>query len=252
MPQNLDIAVLTDVHGNAFAAEAVIADIRRHQPDLIVNLGDQLWGQADPARALEWQRELGAVEVRGNNDERLTMAADQLPARHRQMQAWLAARIPDPERARLAGLPLTARLVDGAVLAAHGTPRSPWDSLLLEWDGAAVRRRPDAEIEARLDDLSGVQVVLVGHMHREDQRTLDGRLLVNVGAVSWQNDGDPRARWALLQRRGGVWSVQHRRVTYDWAAAAAHVLAHGAGQPEEAALHTHPVTDPVVDASPGL
>lgn len=50
---DLRIAVLSDVHGNAFAAEAVLQDIKRRSPDLTVNLGDQVWGQADPLRALE-------------------------------------------------------------------------------------------------------------------------------------------------------------------------------------------------------
>lgn len=49
---------------------------------------------------------------------------------------------------------------------------------------------------------------------------LDDTLVVNAGAVSQQVDGDPRARWTLLEKRSGRWSVQFRRVEYDWEAAA--------------------------------
>ncbi|MFC6616971.1 metallophosphoesterase family protein [Deinococcus radiophilus] len=131
MSSALRLAVLSDVHGNAFAAEAVIRDIQTHAPDLTVNLGDQVWGQADPLRALELQRSLGAVEVRGNNDELLTFSPAELPPYKQAVGAWLAEHIPLADREHLAALPLRAVLADGEVLASHGTPASPWDSLLL-------------------------------------------------------------------------------------------------------------------------
>lgn len=249
MPPDLTIAALSDVHGNAPAAEAVIADIGRAQPDVIVNLGDQVWGQANPGRALELQRALGAAEVRGNNDERLTLPAERLSPAHARLQAWLAGHLPQSERERLAGLPLTASLADGAVLAAHGTPVSPWDSLLLEWNGSTYVRWSAGEIEDRLgrDLPAGVEVVLVGHTHREDVRAFGDLLLVNVGAVSFQNDGDPRARWTRLTRRRGRWSAESRRVAYDWNGAAAWIRANRPVFEEEVDLHLHPVTDALRD-----
>ena len=82
-----------------------------------------------------------------------------------------------------------------------------------------------------------MEVVLVGHTHSERVVHLDGRLLVNVGPVAWQNDGDPRARWALLRRRTGRWSVEMRRVEYDWHAAAQAVRANEPVYPAEADAH---------------
>lgn len=225
-----------------------MADIHRTRPDVMVNLGDQVWGQADPRRALELQRSLGAVEVRGNNDERLTMPAEKLAPAHVHLQAWLAERLPESERVRLATLPLTASIAEGAVLAAHGTPASPWDSLLLSWNGTTFTRRTDRDILDRLNLSGEVEVVLVGHTHRADERTLQGCLLVNVGAVTFQNDGDPRARWTLLRRRRGVWSAAPRRVPFNWEAAAAWVLANQPVFSGEVDLHVHPVTDTVHDA----
>ncbi|GMA14016.1 metallophosphoesterase [Deinococcus metallilatus] len=227
MPSDLSIAILTDAHGNAFALEAVIQDIRHHSPDVIVNLGDQVWGQADPVGALMLQRALGAVEVRGNNDERLVTPAAELHPQLARLQAWLAEQLPRAELERIATLPTTASLVHGAVLAAHGTPATPWDSLLLSWDGSGYVRRPEHEIRERLNVAAATEVVLVGHMHREDVRSVDGCLLVSVGPVSSQGDGDPRARWALLTRRGGRWQMEARRVEYDWDAAASWEREHG-------------------------
>lgn len=251
MLSDLRIAVLTDTHGNAFALKAVIQDLRRHAPDVIVNLGDQVWRQADPARALADQRALGAVEVRGkvevrgNNDERLVTPAHELHPPHAHLQAWLAERLPRSELERIATLPTTASLADGAVLAAHGTPTTPWDSLLLGWDGTRYVRRPAHEIRERLIVPESTEVVLVGHMHREDVRVIDGRLLVSVGPVSSQGDGDPRARWALLRRHEGRWQVEARRVTYDWDAAARWEREHG--PLEDAVDHVCPPNLPMDD-----
>ena len=64
---------------------------------------------------------------------------------------------------------------------------------------------------------------------------LGDMLIVNAGAVSAQIDGDPRARWTLLERRKGCWSVDFRRVVYDWNTAAEWALEHAPDAEEEAA-----------------
>lgn len=243
MCSDLRLAILTDVHGNAFALDAVVHDIARHAPDLTVNLGDQIWGQADPVRALELQLGLCAVEVRGNNDERLLTPSSSLHPSLLPLQSWLAELLPHAELERIASLPTTASLVDGLVLAAHGTPTTPWDSLLISWDGEGYVQRPSHEIQARLVVEPATQVVLVGHMHREDVREVEGRLLVSVGPVSAQGDGDPRARWTLLEQRAGQWTVEARRVVYDWDAAADWERAYG--PLSEAVNHVSPPQFPM-------
>lgn len=245
MSDQLAIAVLTDVHGNAFAAEAVATEIQKAQPDLIVNLGDQVWGQAKPLEALEIQKSLGAIEIRGNNDERLMMPEAAVPPEKKAIWHWLSTQLPLMERERLANLPTNALLADGAVLATHGTPSSPWDSLLWRWDREFFRHRSDQEIASRLAEYSEPQVILVGHMHRENIRHLAGQLLINVGPVAHQNDGDPRARWTLLQRRAGQWSVKMNRTDYDWNAPAQWIKTNPVADPLEADLHDQPRHDPV-------
>lgn len=228
MLDDLCVAVFTDVHGNGFAIDAVLSDLGRWSPDIVVNLGDQLWGQADPMRAYDLLAELNAPSVRGNNDERLLMQDAQLDTTVRPLRSWLVEQLPCGVPAYLAALPTALRLADGEVLAAHGTPDTPWDGLLLDWDGNGYVPRPEQEVRARLASTDPAQVVVVGHMHREATRHLDGRLIVSVGPVSSQSDGDPRARWALLRRCRGRWSVEHRRVTYDWDAATRWEVRHGA------------------------
>lgn len=251
MPQApLTVAVLTDVHGNGFAAEAVAEDIAHFQPDAIINLGDQLWGQANPALALEVQKSLGAYEVRGNNDERLTLSStdERMDDPRIALQNWLRGEVPTVELERLSHLPTEMTLLDGQILAAHGTPGNPWGSLLWGWEYGPMNaltfwRRSDEEIAERLAGFAEMPVVLVGHTHREAVQHWHGRLLVNVGPVAHQNDGDPRARWTLLRREAGQWTAEMRRVAYDWQGTANWIRQGDGPNKGEADLHDQPSRD---------
>lgn len=219
------MAVISDVHGNAFALEAVLREVTAAAPDLIVNLGDQIEGTADPARAAALQHDLaqaGALEVRGNNEEKLWPGGRRSPLA-REFGVWLDTQLTPEALARLAGLPLTTRALDGALFACHGTPESAWDSLLWVWQAEGegrgfYRSRDPRELRASLEPL-GAEVVLCGHTHRAGATRVGDTLVVNAGAVSDQADGDPRARWTLLTRREGRWSVDFRAVEYDIEAA---------------------------------
>ena len=225
---DLRVAVISDVHGNAFALDAVLNDLRSCAPELIVNLGDQVEGSANPAQARALQAGLNAVEVRGNNEEKLWPGGRRDEAA-RVFGAWLDTQLPAHEAAHLASLPLTATVADGEVFACHGTPETPWDSLLWAWThqeaGGFYRARDPRELRAVIEPL-GARVVVCGHTHRPGSTLLGDTLLVNAGAVSDQVDGDPRARWTLLERRSGCWTAQFRAVPYDIDGAVAWSTAH--------------------------
>ncbi len=209
------VAIFSDVHGNAFALEAVLADISRYQIDAMGNLGDQVWGAADPARAFVMQQGLDAVCVRGNTDERMGTPLEQVNQKKSGTE-WLHSILPQGTGAYLGNLPLVAELLDGEVLLAHGALHSAWDALLLEERHWA---KPQTLLE-RVQNYPKAKVVLVGHTHLEYLAQLESTTFVNAGAVSNQLDGCPDARWVLLERRAGRWSVSFQRVAYDFEAAA--------------------------------
>lgn len=234
----MKIAVFGDVHGNRFALEAVVQDMERYAPDAWVNLGDQVFGGADPAGAWQLQQALkaqyGVLEVRGNTDERLGEPLTETTEK-RAMLAWLHGVLPEGTGAAVAGLPTQVPLADGAVLAAHGTPDSAWTYLLL--DGKAWAS--DAQVLERLGDIGEARVIVVGHSHQEHLRQIGALTVVNVGAVSRQKDGSPLARWVLLEGEGNRWDVTFHRVAYDVEAAASWAEQHAyQGDKEAAQLRT--------------
>lgn len=70
--------------------------------------------------------------------------------------------------------------------------------------------------------------------------------MINVGPVAHQNDGDPRARWTLLQHQAGKWSVKMHRVNYDWNAAAQWIRTNSVADLSEANLHNQPRHDSIL------
>ena len=228
------IAVFSDVHGNRFALEAVLEDIRSQHPDALVNLGDQVWGAADPAGAWRLQQSLGAITVRGNTDEFLSKAGP-----YAELADWLKGHLEPDAPHRLMGFPVTAEVAEGEVVVAHGSLRNPSEALFLRFEGGQSYSASPQEMLAQVKAFPKARVVVVGHTHREMLQVLEGITFVNAGPVSRQFDGIPLARWVLLEKRGSGWTVGFRRVEYDVEAAARWALEHAPiGEAEAAHLRS--------------
>ena len=223
------IAAIADIHGNAGALLAVLADIDRRGTDGVVNLGDHASGPLEAARTLDILMARPMPAIRGNHDRWLI---EQTPdamgpsdiAAHRQLSPrhldWLTE------------LPSTCWISE-EVLACHGTPTSDTDYWLEQVSpGGHVHMAPASWIEAQADGIAA-QVMLCGHTHTPRcVRLRDGRLVINPGSVGcpgYTDDvpvahvvqvGTPLASYAILQRKGGTWSVEFHLVPYDHDAAA--------------------------------
>ncbi len=215
------IAVLADVHGNRFALEAVLADISSFKPELILSLGDTVLGGADPVGALKLQLECGAVMVRGNADEEVANHELNLEPDRLEVVNWLQDLLVESDLKTLMNLPTMLEVANGEILACHGSLETPWDFLMLRDDPQSFTdyASPD-ELLSRIQNYPNAKVVLCGHSHRARNVIARGVLFVNVGSISRQPDGDPRARWALLTRDENGWQVEHNFTEYDVEAAA--------------------------------
>lgn len=217
----MKIAIFTDVHGNRFALEAVLPDISSFKPDLILNLGDMVLGGADPAGALKLQLECGALMARGNADEEVANPEPDLEPAILELANWLQTLLSEQDLKTLKQLPTMLEVANGEILACHGNLETPWDFLMLRDSPETFTDYATTdELLSRIQNYPNAKVVLCGHSHRARNVTANGVQFVNVGSVSRQPDGDPRARWALLTRVESSWQVEHKFTNYDVEAAA--------------------------------
>lgn len=208
------VAVVSDIHGNLAAFEAVLADIRQCSPDLVLHGGDLADGGSSPIEIVDRIRGLGWQGVMGNTDEMLVRPKsleDFASQSSAPPDLWTAVRqialatSSTLGQERLAWLQELPRVItqEGFALV-HATPESCWR--------APAAEATDAELETIYGSL-GQPVVAFGHTHRPSIRRVVGnpRLLINTGSVGLSYDGDPRASYLILEE--GTPSIQ--RVEYD-------------------------------------
>lgn len=223
----MKLGVIADIHSNAAALEAVLADLDLRGVDRIVHLGDAFNGALEPHRVLELLRARPMVHVRGNG-ERMVLSPD--PAVRSASASFARAQFSPEELEWIAGWPV--RHDEPEFVACHGSPRDDLEYLLEEVTAEGVALRSRADIRARLPDL-GAGLVLCGHTHVPRMVRLDDRMLVvNPGSIGLPAYGDetpfphrmetgsPDARYAVAELRDGAWRVDLIGVPYDWAAAA--------------------------------
>ena len=229
-------AVIADIHGNADALVAVLAEIDGEGMGFIVNLGDHLSGPMDPAGvAAQLMARSGMVCIRGNHDRYLLDdPLEQMSATDRVSREAIGP----TEMDWLAALPVTAWLGE-AVFACHARPARDDEYLMEVIDGDGVAERPTAAVAGDLEDIEA-SLVLCGHSHLPRVMEVGGTLVVNPGSVGCPayedaepaphavQNGAPEARWAVVERAGDGWAVELRETGYDTARMAA--AARGSGR----------------------
>jgi putative phosphoesterase len=213
----MSVAVLCDIHGNLPALDAVVAELARDEPDVVVVGGDVAAGP-QPLEVLARLHELPYPVrwLRGNADRALVMSFDgTVPEKWLDhpiwiADAWTATRISRTERDFLETLPPLLRLdVEGLgeVLFCHGTPLSDEERVTVF--------TPAERLERILTD-GGAPFVVGGHTHRQFDMTAGGGRMVNAGSVGRPYEPQPGAYWLRLGP-----DVRLMRTGYDVAAAMA-------------------------------
>lgn len=234
----MKIALVSDIHANMDAFEAVLADIDRLAPAAVFSLGDNIGYGAEPERVIRTLQERRIPSVLGNHE---------WAARNRNFLEWFnpAARrsltrtfqmlSADAFKA-IAAMPLFRQEGEGRLV--HGFPPDSPTLYLFQVS--------DRDKQSALQSLPG-RVCFVGHTHVLELISSDGRTLsdhplvegvtpldparryfVNIGSVGQPRDGDPRAKYVIWDPAGHT--IEVRCVPYDAAAAAAKIIA--AGLPE--------------------
>jgi predicted phosphodiesterase len=206
------IAIVSDIHGNRTAFEAVLADLRQTSPDLILHGGDLADGGASPAEIVDRIRDLGWQGVVGNTDEMLfkpealTEFAKQSPklqplfAVVEEMAVATRETLGEERLTWLRDLPRIQ--IQGPMALVHASPDSLWRAPLPE--------ASDAVLESVYGPL-GQPIAIYGHVHRSYVRSVSKIIVANTGSVSLSYDGDRRAAYLVLDES----TPTIRRVKYD-------------------------------------
>jgi predicted phosphodiesterase len=208
----MKVAIVSDIHGNRRAFQAVLADLRQVAPDLVLHGGDLAAGGAHPADIIDQVRTLGWPGVRGNTDEML-WAPERLAeyaAAHPKLAPILAmvqetiaptlASIGEERLRWLEGLP-SLYSQEGFSLV-HASPGDLWR--------APMPNASDDELRSTYAPLR-TPIAVYGHIHCPYIRRLPGITIANTGSVSQSYDGDTRASYLLMDGE----SITIRRVAYD-------------------------------------
>ena len=210
------VAVVSDIHGNRTALEAVIADLRDVAPDLVLLGGDVADCGSSPVEVVDRLRDLGWPGVMGNTDEMLVRpetlesfaaASEALASLWdavREIAAATRSALGEQRLAWLRALPIELVREDAGLALVHALPGDCWR--------APVADASEAYLEAMYEVL-GQPTVVFGHTHLPGIRRLSGtvRTLINTGIVGLPFDGDARASYLLIENR--VAAI--RRVAYD-------------------------------------
>ena len=212
-------AILSDIHSNIEALEAVLEDITGQQIDDLLCLGDLVGYGANPNECVERISSLISHVVAGNHDSAVIGRTDVsvFNPRARRAVAWTAEALAAEHAAYLSRLPYTDRVED--VLLVHATPSEP-----AAWNYLLSTQETRAEFETFSES-----ICFIGHSHQPLFFSADGaprsrrtdrlqcdpeeRYIINVGSIGQPRDGDPRSCYAVFdsERR----TVQLRRVAYD-------------------------------------
>jgi putative phosphoesterase len=202
----LRIAIMSDIHGNLIALDAVMTDIESQSVDEIWCGGDIAWGGPWPNECIARVREAGWPTIRGNTDVWITGDPQTLSGaeERRELEKLAAAHGIDQDDANwLLNLPL-GHSGAGSILLVHGTPESPFEGPM-----------PDAPAAEFTPYEGQANVVVYGHVHHAFVRRLADRTVVcNTGSVGLPLDG-PTASYLIVDHGGADWTLRHRRVPFD-------------------------------------
>ncbi len=209
----MKIAVISDIHGNNIAFEAVLEEVSQAGIEHLFVLGDFVGYYYNPEKVLAQLAHFKTTMVRGNHETMMEAAqhdessAKKIQARYGSGVSLALKKLSAEQIKQLLALPETARVtMDGvAFLLCHG---SPWDNNEYIYPDASedVLRRCASQ---------GADFVLMGHTHRPFVYTHGGTVVLNSGSVGQPRDIGNLASWAIIDTANR--SVIHRRTLFDTA-----------------------------------
>jgi len=222
----MKIAIISDIHGNCVALDAVLNDIKRVSVDQIVCLGDAVQGGPQPVEVVARLRELNCPVVMGNADDWLLTGfdsgAENIPeerrARMDKVRDWQLTKLTENDLAFIRAFRPTVQIKlddEHTLLCYHGSPKS--------FDHVILPQTPDEDVRGYLEPQEKM-IYTGGHTHMQFIRHFGRTFHFNPGSVgvAYRHDQpddqfrlDPWSEYALLSSHSGNLSLEFRRVRFD-------------------------------------
>ncbi|MGM0462008.1 MAG: metallophosphoesterase family protein [Fibrobacterota bacterium] len=211
------IAILSDIHSNYYALQAVLLHIQKHRAQHIYCLGDIVGYHTMPNETIELLQKHGVTAIMGNHDRDIIQKRYK-PHKTPDIFRWTHESLTKNTLSWLKNLPLTRTIGFGkaSFTLCHGSPES-MDAYCYE----------DTDYTRHMARSVTTDFLACGHTHLPWYKTYHGTTVLNPGSVGRPKSGRPRASWALLTADGDQISVDLMETDYDHAAMAAHVRSHG-------------------------
>lgn len=224
------VAVISDIHGNQIALEAVLADLQQQAAvDHLVIAGDLCLNGPCPREVLQAVQKLGCPVIQGNVDIEVVNEAPDKGAKKRMTVAWTREQIRQAGINYLAALPFSHRIPNSNgsdLLIVHANP--------LNLEDAIFPNAPDSELERLLGSLeSTIGALAFGHLHITYTRRWRHLLLADVASCGLPRDEDVRAAYGILTWQDNIWKAEMRRVAYDVKAVINQIKTSGMPNPEK-------------------
>jgi putative phosphoesterase len=216
------LAVVSDIHGNILALEAVVADIEKRGADTIVNLGDHCSGPLWPRETAEFLMQQNWVHILGNMDRSVAFSDPSLLG---PSDSYAFGTLTAQQKEWLRALP--ACVIRDSLTIFHGTPTDDSAYLLETVEHGRARLASRAEIEHRIGNATS-PLMLCGHSHVQRVVQLGNDVVVlnpgSVGLPGFQDDmpephviesGSSGARYAMIEPGAGNCRVELVTVPYD-------------------------------------
>lgn len=226
----MKIAVISDIHSNIYALEAVLSDVEKYNVDLKINLGDIFYGPIAPRETYDLLIKNEFITIRGNQDREIY----EVSSSEAQLNSTMRFVIDDLGNEPVEWLKSLTfdKNVAANIYTCHGSPTNDLEYLLENIDSGSAQVRDDNDIVNKLNGEQS-QLILCGHSHVSRVVKLStSQLVVNPGSVGLQayNDDEPivhvmenhcpHASYSILEHDKDEWNVNQIKVPYNFELAA--------------------------------
>ncbi|MBS1718225.1 MAG: metallophosphoesterase family protein [Armatimonadetes bacterium] len=236
------VGIFGDIHGNAYAFEQAISDMKAQRLDQMVCLGDAIQGGPQPSECVALLRELACPIVLGNADDFMLTLKDDgsdgpIDQRTLDIREWQMEQLSPPDREFIQNFQPTVNLDLGGeqLLCFHGSPAS--------YNGVLLPTSTNEEFEEKLGGYPQM-FFTGGHTHVQQIRRIKQKVFINPGSVGFAYShmqdmenfrADPWAEYAILTFNHGQFSIEFRRIPYEAAKVREIILKSGAPHAENSA-----------------